>query len=481
MTFMLIPIRLVAFVLVIHSAAGSSVSEPAAQSVSARKDPSTLANLSESFQHLAERVGPAVVQIQCTGFAATQGGDTSPGVIASQRSSGSGVILDPEGYILTNAHVVRGAQRVEVLLPRPPDSKAQWRSILKPSGKLVPAQTAGIDPETDLAVLKIDAQGLPALALGDSETLRQGQVVLAFGSPLGLENSVSMGVVSSVARQLRPEASVIYIQTAPAINPGNSGGPLVDAEGRVVGINTFILSQSGGNEGLGFALPSNIARNVYTQIRKLGRVRRGQIGIRAQTITPTLAAGLKLSRDWGALLEDILPNGPAEEAGLKVGDIVLSLNGKTMENARQFEVNLYQQPIGEYASVEILRGADRLTKRVRVADRMDDPARFMGMVSREKNLVARLGILALDIDEKIAELLPPLRKPAGVVVAGRVAFAPYIEENLLPGDLVVSLNGEAVQDVAALRAMLKKLSSGSPVVLQVQRFGQLRFLAFELD
>ena len=160
---------------------------------------------------------------------------------------------------------------------------------------------------------------------------------------------------------------------------------------------------------------------------------------------------------------------------------MLSLNGKTMENARQFEVNLYQQPIGEYASVEILRGADRLTKRVRVADRMDDPARFMGMVSREKNLVARLGILALDIDEKIAELLPPLRKPAGVVVAGRVAFAPYIEENLLPGDLVVSLNGEAVQDVAALRAMLKKLSSGSPVVLQVQRFGQLRFLAFELD
>src|SRR5205814_848462 len=150
---------------------------------------------------------------------------------------------------------------------------------------------------------------------------------------------------------------------------------------------------------LGFAIPGNIARNVYMQIRKLGRVRRGQIGILAQTITPTLAAGLKLSRDWGVLLEDVVPNGPAEDAGLKVGDIVLSLNGKTMENARQFEVNLYQQPIGEYVSVEILRGTDNLTSRVKVAERMDDPGRFMGMVSREKNLVARLGILALDVDE----------------------------------------------------------------------------------
>src|SRR5437867_2002721 len=182
---------------------------------------------------------------------------------------------------------------------------------------LVPARGA-----PDLAVLKLDEKGLPFLPFGDSEALRPGELVLAFGSPLGLENSVTLGVVSAVARQVRPDDRMIYVQTDASINPGNSGGPLVDGQGRVVGINTFILSQSGGSEGIGFAAPSNIVRYVYEQIRTRGRVHRGEIGVRVQTVTPGLAAGLGLRQDWGAVVADVVPGGPAAEAGLRIGDLV---------------------------------------------------------------------------------------------------------------------------------------------------------------
>ena len=166
-------------------------------------------------------------------------------------------------------------------------------------------------------------------------------------SPLGLGDSVTLGVVSAAARQLRPDDPMIYIQTDASINPGNSGGALVDVQGQVVGISTFILSQSGGSEGLGFAAPSNIVRAVYEQIRTDGRVHRGVIGVRAQTITPELAHGLALAQDWGVVLGDVFPGGPADHAGLKVGDIVLTLEGKSMENGRQFQVNLYRRAVGD--------------------------------------------------------------------------------------------------------------------------------------
>jgi S1-C subfamily serine protease len=210
----------------------------------------------------------------------------------------------------------------------------------------------GVDKETDLAVLKMPQSGLPHLSLADSDRVKQGSIVLAFGNPLGLESSVTMGIVSATARQLRPEDPMIYIQTDCPINPGSSGGPLVDLRGNVVGINTFILSQSGGNEGIGFAAPSNIVRNVFDQIRRTGKVRRGTIGVHAQTITPELAAGLGLTTDWGVILGDVLPGGPADRAGLREGDVVLTLNGKVMENARQMEVNLYRQVVDERLPVK---------------------------------------------------------------------------------------------------------------------------------
>jgi serine protease Do len=209
--------------------------------------------------------------------------------------------------------------------------------------------------------------------------------VLAFGSPFGLHNSVSLGVVSAVARQLEPESPMIYVQTDASINPGSSGGPLVDVSGRIVGINTLIVSQAGGNEGLGFAAPSNIVRTVYEQIKKNGRVRRGDIGVRAQTVTAVMALGLKLERDHGAILSDIMPGSPAARVGLKPGDLVLTLDGKPMDNGRQFLVGLYRHMVGDVVSLEILRDGRVLETSVAVSERQDpfddlsasvDPARI---------------------------------------------------------------------------------------------------------
>ena len=403
------------------------------------------------------------------------------GAIEPRRAGGSGVILSADGYIVTNAHVVAGAQSVQVRLGLSQNQKTEWRSILKPPGSVIPARLLGIDRETDVAVLKVESQGLPTLELGDSENLRQGQIVLAFGNPLGLENSVTMGIVSSVARQLRAEDPMIYIQTDAPINPGSSGGPLVDSRGRVVGINTFILSQSGGNEGLGFAAPSNIVRNVFDQIKQNGRVRRGYIGIEAQTITPAMAAGLRLPAGSRVVLNDVLADAPAGRAGLKIGDIVLRMNGKNMENARQFRVNVYQQAPGATISLETLRGSEKLTLEVAVAERPDDPERFLHLVKPDVNLVAKLGILGLDVDAKLLALLPPMRKPAGVLVAGKVAGMSQPDEGLSSGDLIISMNGDSVKDLAGLREALAKLKSGDAVVFQVQRLERLTFVAFNLD
>ena len=184
---------------------------------------------------------------------------------------------------------------------------------------------------------------------------------MAFGSPLGLATSVSMGVVSAVARQPRADDPMIYIQTDATINPSNSDGPLVDADGRVVWISAFILSQSGGSDGIGFAVPSNIVRTVYEQLREFGRVRRGEIDVLAQTITREMARGLGLPQTWGVLLSDVYPRGPAARVGLAVGDVVLTLDGKPMENARQFQVDLYPRRVGELVELVVLRDGTRLT------------------------------------------------------------------------------------------------------------------------
>lgn len=440
--------------------------------------PPTLREVSRAFETVAARVGPTVVQVRVTATAPDEEAAATASLLAARRTTGSGVILSADGYIVTNAHVVQGGRRFLVAVPRPAAPGVPGRSNLRPVSQEVPALLIGTDRETDLAVLKVDLADLPFAVLGDSDSLLPGHLVMAFGSPLGLASSVTMGVVSATNRQLRDEDRMLYIQTDTPINPGNSGGPLVDVSGRVMGINTLILSQSGGSEGIGFAAPSNIVRSVYDQIRKYRRVRRGEIGVFAQTVTPTLAARLMLARDWGVVLGDVYPGSPAEGAGLRVGDLIYSIDGKPMENGRQFDVDLYRKPIGQPVTLEVGRGLQRVVLKVPVVERRGDPQQFSDVVTAEKNLVPRLGFLGLDLTPEVAPLIPGLRSQRGVVVA---AVAGDAGSGLQAGDVIHAVDRTAIGSLAELRAGLDRLPAGGSVVLQVGRQGQLRFLTVILE
>ncbi len=444
-------------------------------------DEGSLVRLSQSLEELAQRVGPSVVQVFATSFSPIEGGALlSATSLSKQHAVGSGVILDPAGYIVTNAHVVERARLVQVLLATPMADQGPARSILRPKGRRIKASIVGRDGETDLAVLKIERQDLPALALADSDQLRPGQIVIAFGSPLGLRNSASLGVISATARQLRSDDPMIYIQTDASINPGSSGGPLLNAAGKVVGINTLIFSQSGGSEGIGFAAPSNIVRHVLDEIRANGRVRRGQLGVQVQTITPALADGLGLTQEWGVIISDVVPGGLATLSDLRIGDVILTLNGKIMENARQFEVNIYRSPLGELVSLELLRGPEKHTARVPVAERQDQQDRFLDLKTPQENLIPQLGIFAVDLTDKVRQMLPLLRKEAGVVVAALVQDGPAWGDRFLPGDVIYAVNKQPIASIAALRTIAEGLETGAAMVFQVQRQASLIFVTLEI-
>jgi serine protease Do len=442
-----------------------------------------LGDLSKSLQDLAEKVSPSVVQIFVTGYAPPEEQkETASGEPTIERSSGSGVVLDSDGFIVTNAHVVENATRLDVELPIAATGGAQGRSIIKRRGRLVGARIVGFDHETDLAVIKVDATGLPTLPFGDSDALRPGQLVMAFGSPLGLESSVTMGVVSAVARQLEPEDPMIYIQTDAPINPGNSGGALVDADGRLVGINTLIYSQSGGSEGIGFAAPSNIVRNVFTQIRRSGRVRRGEVGVTPQTITAVLAEALDLPDQAGVILADVDPKGPAARAGLQAGDLVLALDGKPMENGRQFRVNLYTRPIGDVVHLDVQRGSDRRTVAVTIAEREDDLGRLAEIAAVRRELLPELGLIVVDLTDLVAKLLPDRRSDSGAVIIAVAPDAPYSQQGRLqPGDIVRAINGTPVRNMTDLKHLSAVLKPGAAVALLVERQGDLMYLAFRVS
>ncbi len=450
---------------------------PLVLSAQAHKPASALPGLSEVVEELVDRVDPAVVQILASGLAPA--GDGSAGMLKTSRSTGSGVIVDPSGYILTNAHVVAGARRLYVVIPLRHEEAMRAQSILKPSGKTVSAELVGLDSETDVAVLKVAEQGLPALEFADSEKLRQGQVVFAFGSPYGLENSVSMGIVSSVARQLKPDSPMIYIQTDAAINPGNSGGPLVNLDGRVAGLNTMILSESGGNEGIGFAAPANLVKRVYEQIRKDGYVKRGQAGVIAQTITSDMARALSLPRDYGVIIADVVPEGAAAAAGIEPKDIILKLNGKEIENARQFGVNIYQMA-GETVTVELLRNGQPRTLKMAVLERPRDPARLLRALNQRDNQVSRLGILAATLDEKVTPVIGPTRRLSGVVVAALLAGSPA-EGALASGDVIYEVNNRRVSTLDGFLKLVAELPSGQPAAFWLERRGQLQIVMVDIE
>jgi len=439
----------------------------------------TATDLSNILEATARQVGPSIVQIFATTYSPGDAVVPRPSdLVTTQRGSGSGVIVDADGFILTNAHVVRGALRLRVELPLP----ANGQSILAGRSKTVTAEVVGLDLETDLAVLKVPEKNLPVLVLGDSDQLRAGQIVLAIGSPLGLNNSVSMGVVSAAARQLSPDSPMVYVQTDASINPGSSGGPLLDLAGHVVGINTMIASQAGGSEGLGFAAPSNIVRAVFDQIKKYGRVRRGEIGIRPQTLTATLAAGLHLSRDSGVILADVIPSSPAARAGLQPGDIVLAVDGKPMENGRQLTVTLYRHVVGDVVNLDVVRGDQTMKFPVAMAERPDAMDGLSDAVDPRENLVSRLGILGIDLDRDLAAKIGVVRVRNGVIVASTVAGAIDAREGgLALGDVIYAINKQPIARLGDLRKMIDSFKSGDAVVLQLERRGELLFLSFTVE
>jgi len=469
--------RVLSFSVLILACAGFFSAHGFCQSRNQAAGAVTIQDFSVSLADLAQRVRPSVVQIRTVGYGAAEG--DAAGSVTSQRGTGSGVILDGDGFIVTNAHVVKGTNHIEVWLNETNFQQGSSHTDL-PQKKSASAHLIGMDQDTDLAVIKIDRTGLPPLTLADSDSLRQGQIVLAFGNPRSLENSVTMGVISATERQLKPDDPAVYIQTDAAINPGNSGGPLVDAQGRLVGINAFILSQSGGSEGIGFAIPANVVSRVYAELRRAGHIHHGHIGINALAVTPSLAAGLQLPQDWGVIVEDVEPGGSSDQAGVQPGDFVTTADGESIKDLHQLLMVIDRHAIGDVMQVNVLRGSNNVEAKVTIQEKADDPNRFMELARENANLVSHLGILAIDINEQLLKTLPTLRKPARILVAARVAGMPGSEEALAPGDLIISLNGKEIPNVQTLREILGKMPAGSPVVLQIQREDQLRFIVLDL-
>jgi len=401
-------------------------------------------------------------------------------LIGRQHSIGSGLIIDREGYIVTNAHVVAGAQRVRVSFNAGTGGKSLLQLSSGSHPRTMDARVVGVDKITDLAVLKVEATNLPPLTLASYGTLRQGQMVFAFGTPEDLDNTVTMGIVSSVLRQLSPDSTMVYIQTDAAINPGNSGGPLVDVDGNVVGINTAIFSQSGGNEGIGFAIPSLIVNHVYQEIRRFGHVHHYDIGARLQTITPTLAEGLKLARNYGVLVSDVEPDGPADAAGLARQDIIVRMNGFKVDGMPTLSAALYLRSHGNDVAIDVLRGSERKTLTIKIVEQDRDLDNLASEMDPEKALVSPLGILGVEIDSKLVKMFPDLRVKSGIIVAA-MAAGPAVDTGLQTGDVIHSLNTTDIASLEGLRDALAKLKAGDPVVLLVERESSLRYLSFDWE
>ena len=455
---------------------------PPPASASAQQNPfDALDRMNQAIDALTRKVWPSVVQVVVTTYSPREQGrgDETDVVIGRQRSVGSGFVIDPDGYIMTNAHVVANAQRVQVVVP-PPNADGTLGTALSAKMNILNARVVGFSSEVDLALLKVDGVKLPALQLATYSQVKQGESVFAFGSPSGLRNTLTHGLISAVARQINPDSPLIYVQTDAPINPGNSGGPLVNTRGEVVGVNTFILSQSGGSDGLGFAIPSAMARTAFKQFKEHGQLRRQEVGMSLQTITPAMAASLKLPRDFGVIVSDVWPGGPAEAAGLKVGDVLVSVDDQPADNLPSVNYSFRLRDSTEKVQISVLRGTATMILRMTAVEQSNELDAIVGLADPEKSIVRELGILGVEIDERIAKTAKGLRHPYGVIVAARVAGA-TTEVPLQVRDVVLNVNGQPIPSLQGLRNAMRALPPGSAVTLQVQRDGKLTYVSFTLD
>jgi serine protease Do len=477
---------LIACVLAVASAFGQSTTVRSASDApavlsNAPASPNLLRDLNRSLEGVVSKVSPAVVQIVVAGYGPSEDhGHTDTARIVRQHAIGTGIIVDPDGYIMTNAHVVEGAQRIRVILPPPAsDSPIELQPIH--AGQILEAKLLGIHKQSDLALLRVDATHLPTAALRSDVRVHQGELVFAIGTPEGLRNTVTMGVVSSLARQLDPDKPMVYIQTDASLNQGNSGGPLVDIDGNVIGINTLMLSEGGGSEGLGFAIPAAIVNFDYRNLRKSGRVQRVALGLRTQNITPTLATGLGLARSWGAVISDMAVGGAAEAAGLQLNDIVLAIDGKQILGVPDVVMALYVHPPDRVLKMDVLRGETPMSFYVAVKVYHESIDALADIPGLQKRLVRKLNVFVADLDSNVKPLLEDTRSESGVVVVAQLSGSNSMDTGLETGDIIRAVDRTALQTTSQFETLIHNLRSGDPVVLQVERKGKLQYLAFEME
>jgi len=418
-----------------------------------------------SFADLATRVSPTVVNIKVTSIEKTTFPDQLLGEDFpfpgfgwnfpqepqqfKRQGTGSGFIIQKDGVILTNNHVVENAQQITVTL----SDKEQYK-----------AKVLGRDPKTDLAVLKIEPKSdLPAVSLGNSDALRVGDWVMAIGNPFGLTNTVTTGIVSAKGRTIGAGPYDNFIQTDASINPGNSGGPLFNLAGEVVGINTAIYSQSGGNIGIGFAIPVNLVKSLVPQLETKGTVSRGWLGVSVQPVTPELARSFGLKQAQGALVGDVMAEGPAKKAGIQRGDVIVSFDGKKVVDSATLPMLVASAPIGKTVPLEIIRSGKMTTVDVKIGKLNDRTAAFK---PDEEKSEWGLALQNIPADERNQM---GLSGNAGVRVAAVEPASPAAEGGIQPGDVILQVNRVSVRSVKDVKDEVANATGEKPLLLLVRR------------
>ncbi|MGD9888707.1 MAG: DegQ family serine endoprotease [Halothiobacillaceae bacterium] len=376
------------------------------------------------------------------------------------QSLGSGFIIDSSGVILTNAHVVKDAESITVRLQ---------------DKRELPAKVLGMDERTDVAVLKVEARGLPVARLGNSDQVEVGEWVLAIGSPFGLDFTATQGIVSALARNLPDDTYVPFIQTDAAVNPGNSGGPLFNTKGEVIGINSQIYSRSGGYMGLSFAIPINTATQVADQLRSNGKVVRGWLGVMIQPIDADLAKSFGLDRPHGALVAQVQPDSPAAKAGVKSGDVILKFNGQPIDSTAQLPAKVAATAIGSKVELNILRDGKEKTLDVTIEKLKDDSASTTATESEPDKTSLGLAVQTLD-----AAQLKELEIKHGLLVRS-VGEGAAGRAGVRPGDVLMELGGVKLETFADLKNAVAKLKPGQPVALLVLRNKSPLFIALKVE
>ncbi|HUN48041.1 MAG TPA: DegQ family serine endoprotease [Stellaceae bacterium] len=397
--------------------------------------------------------------------------DSTPAPHRQQMALGSGFIIDPAGYVVTNNHVVDGSEKVTVVFQ---------------DGTRHPAKIVGRDAKTDLALLKISVDHpLPYVAFGNSSAEQVGDWVVAVGNPFGLGGTVSAGIVSAQGRDIHSGPYDNFLQIDAPINRGNSGGPTFNLKGEVIGINTAIYSPNGGSVGIGFAIPSNLAKPVIDQLREHGKVSRGWLGVQIQEVTPAIAKSMSLPNDHGALVADVTKGSPAEKAGFKQGDVIESFNGHEIQKLRDLPIMVAETAVGTKAKVQVNRQGKEMTLDTTI---VEQPANLEKLASNDNDQQQpaakpeRASALGLKLQPLTPELRKQLKVPShvkGVVVSGIADSSPLADVDLQPGDVIVSVNQQPVTSTQDAASKLKAAESGKKnLLLQINRHGINAFVAW---